>query len=826
MVTLAYTQQADGDFMTEQEVWPWLLAHFTDQLFDAAFKKDRGVFGVAGSAYAPGNQPITAMAVRAQVGALQKTLHVHGDRRWEKSIGWQISAAQAFTSMPLTLKRAFGGDGCPENPHGKGWFSGDEPDQGQPLPNVELPDEPLLTPTDRPEVATFSMLPAGSPSRMRWVGQVDAAWQRERFPWLPDDTDPRWFDGVPSDQGQNAYWQGTETWSVQGMHPELAHVSGVLPGLRPRLLVRQQSVNDDAISVSEAHLDLDTVWLFPNEQRVMVMYRASIPVTCEDATDIVALGVFTETRDTTPLTLLEWQERWTEQEQKERGPATSTVAVPVGTAAASLSQSDDAAAAQQQAKNAQWLDDLTSDIQNSLDEGAHEANVAIAKVVEDTRSVADLDLPKITAPRITAFPPLQTTKVNWDTFETDLNADIEAALQEGRTQMQTTVREAAQHAGLDPDELMDHVRAVQDAPDTTHDKGIVEEVASIADMPEDIRQHILDKAQSLQDSLDTMDAEFGDLDPSFSALLAPGHIAETESQTLNRDQVLERLAAGTSLSGAILTDLDLSAVVFEGADLSQAVVTNCNFTGADLSAAVLDQARLVGCNLTQANLAGASLDRIDIEDTALFQADCKGVHLTRASVASCDLSRSNWTDATLDGSKIGESVLDDAVFIQATMRAINLWEVRGQRVDFRRAQLAGLRIDSDTDLSQANFEQADLQGCSLQDSNLSGAVFNEAMLDGAFIKNCILDQSVGWRASAKAADFKGSSWQGARWLAANFMTASFDSTRLENVDFSGTNLHAADVRTAYVKGLQLQGALLTRCDVLQQHALADRGVRT
>lgn len=828
IVTLAYTVERDGRTVPEHEVWPWLLTHFTEQPFDMGFKKERGVFGVAGSAHAASGQPVAAMAVRARVGALQKTLHVHGDRHWDRQAVWRISPARPFVSMPVTLSRAFGGAGWPENPQGRGWFAGSEPTPGLALPNIELPDAPIVTPHDRPAVASFSVLPGAAPSRMAWLGRFDDTWQRERFPWVPDDTDPRWFDAVPSDQGMDAFWQGNETWEVHGMHPERPAVSGKLPGFRPRLLVRRQpaggrNAQTDATSlISEVRLDLDTVWLFPNEQRVMVMYRAAIPVSSEDAADVAALGLFTEvqTQAATPAAVL--AQNWLARDEARLLDEQTVATAPLpGPGPESTANATAVSAAFAQASAA---------VQQALDEGARQGNEVVADIEARIRAQTGtaMSLPRLEAPTLAVAP---SSTAEDSAIEALRSVDIDAALQQGQADMEAIVREIAQQAGQDPDQWVRDMRAVQAMPTSSADSDLVQsiEALDIPGMPEEIRDDLVARAQSLRNELDTLSAL-----PAGAAAAAqhsgttpeqeaePGLEAEPEaglaSQVLGRDEVLQRIAQGASLARAILTDLDLAGLSLAGVDFSHAVITQCSFSGADLSAAVLDHARLDNCDFTQASLEGASLRQTDMVSTVFAQARCARARLIGASLSRCDLSGSDWSDATLDGASLGESVLDRACFAAATMAATNLWAVRGQGVSFREARLAGLRLDSRCDLPIADFDKADLQNSSLQDSDLQAASFNEALLDNALVRNCVLDGSVGWQASAVRTDFKGSSWTGARWPAANFMTASFAGAHLENVDFSGANLHACEVRTAVVRGMQVQGALLTRCDLLAQHA--------
>src|SRR5690606_41960708 len=58
-----------------------------------------------------------ACIVKAEVGELQKSLLVIGDRYW---IGNEPTKPQPFSRLPISWNNAFGGDGHEKNPAGKG----------------------------------------------------------------------------------------------------------------------------------------------------------------------------------------------------------------------------------------------------------------------------------------------------------------------------------------------------------------------------------------------------------------------------------------------------------------------------------------------------------------------------------------------------------------------------------------------------------------------------------------------------------------------------------------------------------------------------------
>ena len=91
---------------------------------DELMPKARGEVLLAGSAYAAHGLATTEMAVRLQVGAVDKRLRVLGDRQWMYGmLPWlRITEPSPFTRMPLTWARAYGGAGHPADagPHEAG----------------------------------------------------------------------------------------------------------------------------------------------------------------------------------------------------------------------------------------------------------------------------------------------------------------------------------------------------------------------------------------------------------------------------------------------------------------------------------------------------------------------------------------------------------------------------------------------------------------------------------------------------------------------------------------------------------------------------------
>lgn len=151
-----------------------------------------GSFSVVVLAAAYNRQPRRQRKVSLVVGKEQRTLSVTGDRYWVDNR--TMSEPESFSRMPITYDRAFGGSvdvlidehspltlSWPMNAKGKGFdptldFEGlakatdcpkDYPelpaDYVRYLPNIEEPDEAIVSPEDTPRLAGWGAVMPGDP---------------------------------------------------------------------------------------------------------------------------------------------------------------------------------------------------------------------------------------------------------------------------------------------------------------------------------------------------------------------------------------------------------------------------------------------------------------------------------------------------------------------------------------------------------------------------------------------------------------------------------------------------------------------------------------
>ncbi|CAM3696800.1 DUF2169 domain-containing protein [Bordetella tumulicola] len=853
-ITVGYACAIDGTRLTDRQAWAWLAPMFNKEPFDLGEKKERGCFAVGGMACAPAGQTVTGLTVRAGVGDLQKSVLVQGDRTWTRGItGWQTSAPQPFERMPLSLAHAYGAAGWPHNPHGRGHCADPNQADAIALPNIEHPRHPVLKPADVPPLATLGPLPQGSPERARWLGTLDGHWQRHRLPWLPDDTDPRWFDRVQQDQCQDGYWRGDEPWFAEHMHPKHAVLRGKLPGLRPRLLLRGDRAPEHR---AEVPLDLDTVWLFPTDERVLVLYRASVAVRREDAVDILGLAVFTETQDQAAQSTEHWAEVWRQQQEKKAKPAIRATPVAAQADAARAAVTAAAAEAAAQAASAHKQTVLKT-IAEARQAGIDEADRVLTQLRQPTLSS------RLAQAEASAADDAPLAPATWPrepaAFALAVRNYVKAQLAAGEAHARATLKQY----GQDFDEIV--ARSQTHSPNQVDDPAAI--LASLPLTPEK-KQAVLQEYQAFQSKMSALEAKAADLRQraeavrSANAPPAPPTINEplpSGARTLlDRETLLARHAVGQSCAWALLQDLDLTGVSLRGVDLSRALMQRCILRNADLEnanfqetelqqcdfvGARLDQSRFSRAQLTECMMDGASASGADftqarlkavslanagltktqwrhaqVEQCGFDHAFMQGAQAERATFKACRLSGVNAARAQLQWVIFNQCELTNAVFDEAILAKTTLFASQAAGASFVNARMPGLRTQKGADLSRARLDRAQMDGASLQDSCFVDASLRETRLDRGLIKNCDLSGSDAWHLVARGTNFVGSRVAQASWRGANLMKSRWSEAVLEDVDMTGVNLHAADTRRVQAQGVQLEQALLTRCRLIEDYA--------
>lgn len=816
--------------LPEVNLWKLMATELGEQgVLDECIAKSRSEVLVSGQAYPPGTRPAPGCKVRLVCGPIHKELFVVGDRVW---LNKKPSEPVPFEAMPVSWEHAYGGKDFEPNPLGKGHGEVEHEDGTRlhPLPNVEDPKQVVASPKDQPAPAGFGAYELQWPQRFRHVGTYDTKWLEEQFPGFALDLNWAFFNRAPEDQWLPEHFRGDETFSVENMHPELALVEGRLPAVRVRCFVTEKGRGPGELV--EVPLRADTLHLFPNALKGVLIFHGTREVVEDDAADIVNLLLAAEATGDSPRPLSHYATALEQRLDREKAHLyalrDSDLMPPVDPER--KPRPDEAYSD---------MDDLLKTEELLIQRQRRHAELELEKARQlciEHGVDPDEHFPK-ELPELEQAPALEELPDYVDSKMAEVEEQKKLAEQQ-RVQLEAEARERCAAAGIDYDEAVkkaqqdgagppkfsaaEEIRKLEDQRELARNAGVplphVEE--QLAD-PE-----LFDKLRQAERGFKDAYRRAAHLYPAAAAM--PGEQAE-----LVRVQVVAARDSGESLAGRDLTGADLSGADLSGADLRDAFLeaaklaqTNlsgadlrgCVLTRADLTDARLDGAKLAGANLGEAKLIRASARGTDLSEAVLAKAD-----LTEACLAGSELAKADLSEATLAGADLSEIRMRETWLLRtdlsklclrgadltkcdivecsadgtdlsgASLEQAALVTVRGKGTSFRNAKAAGMCVVHESSLPGADFHGAELSRVNLRGTNLEGADLSEAKLDGADLSECNL--------------------QGASLRLSSAVEALLVRADLRNADLAGANLMQAIVQKANLRGADLHGSNLFRADM-------------
>ncbi len=832
-IAFFFPLQGEPVLLPEMSFWKLVAEELgTSTPLDECMPKKYPEVLLFGSAFAPGGVPTVAVRPRVRFGSVDKVLTVVGDRRWQR--GGVASAPEPFASMPLDWSRAFGGEGFPKNPRGRGFANGAET-VGLPLPNVERTDDPVKGPKDAPEPAGFGPIPLDWPQRMTKVGTYDQAWLDQDFPGLPKDLDWSFFNVASPDQ-RLAALRGDETFVLEHLHATEPRIEGRLPAARARCFLNQR--RGDELVFREVEMKPDTVIFFPHRLRAVVYWRGSIEVAEDDAADVVQLLAAAEANDE-PRDTDHYRRAMAERsDEKTRhlyalrdlDLVSARLARPSGLPDDQLSDTEALLA-----REGLLEKNLRNKAQRALDE-------ARARIVALGRDPGELGLPEAlpepeSPPKLEDLPELGA-RLNAELAEKKLEAE------QARAAAEKAAREQCAALELDYDALVKKGQSGSAGPPKFRAE---EELARLRDQAElaqnagvplpEVTRRLADPG--LEAGLVAAERALVEMYRKHAQFQPAAERLGEDASAVVRARVVRDRASGASLAGVDLTGADLSGLDLRGVDFEGALMENVSLRGADLEGANLStaclaradlsEASLVGTRLRDANLAasvwagvkgargadlrGADLSYADLRDASLTGAQLTGARLFEVRVENarfCEIVgeklafvKTNLRGASFDGARI-----DGAVFLECDVSGVSFAKAslveaafvstRGVGASFCEATVTNLRAVKDTDFSEANFSGCVGEGSNFRGTKLVRANFERARLDQSDVSDCDATEANFRRATAAGSLFIRTVLRGATFERANLPTALLQKADLKGADFSGANLFRADL--ARVRG--------------------------
>jgi len=821
----------------EADMWKLLGPELGDQVLDLSMPKVQGEVLAWAKAYPPGGAKATSVA-RLQLGSIDKTLYVIGDRVWKDGVP---SDPVPFDEMPLTYARAFGGKGFGGNPLGLG-HSSSATGGICPLPNVEDPRHLIRSQRDRPAPASFAPQDLTWPDRRGLLGTYDEKWLKECYPGYPNDIQWTAFSVAAEDQRIQGFFRGDETYVIDGMHPTKPKIQGRLPAIVTRAFVTTRA--DEQLR--EISTRLDTIWLLPHAERGVLVFRGLAHIAEDDAADVKVVLVAAEAPGQ-PKTLDHYREVLAGRLDRRRG---AILALRDRDLMPDHEPSPPPVAKEDDGVTSEGL--LRKRMRRRMERERQQIVDAVVAQGLDASIVQPLP------PEPDESPP------DPDAIAAQMEA-AEAQVEKARTDAaarramdEAAAREQCAAAGIDYDAMV--AASAGGGPPRVSARAELERLRAIAQLseigglpvPPDVAAMLADPG--LPDKLKEIESRAMDAYRRLAHLFpVAARMGPDASASLRREIVAAR-ARGESLAERDFTGADLSELDLTRADLRGALLECANLSGAQLGGATLSGAVMARANLTKANLFASKLDGANLGDATLVDAELGEADLTRATLSKARLSKARLRNARLDqadlsecqpagsdwsgvrapgaklvkldlsGMKLAGAELTKAMFVEcvaddvdatgAQLRKSTWVDVRGARVLFRDAALDEACVIGASSFVGANMSRASLARTNLRGTCLDGADLTEARMPGADLSECALRGATLVRAHAREARFVRADLEGAQLTNVDLLNGSLAKARLHGANLRGANLFQADLAGVHLDtATQLTGVNLGRARV-------------
>jgi uncharacterized protein YjbI with pentapeptide repeats len=803
---------APNRLLDEQDMWPAIEAALEpDELFDFGLPKVRGEYLVYGSAYAP--QPVSGLEVSVHVGHMAKSLAVFGNRHWGL-VGPETPTP--FTRMAISHDNTFGGPDYPENPAGKG--TAPDTSGKVPMPNIQDPRNPIVSPDDIMDPAGFTAYAMDRPQRQHYLGKVDERWLQEDWPHFPKDTNWEFFNTAPEDQRLPGFFAGDENIEIAHMHPVKALIKSSLPALRARIFVHQKEGDKEIFR--EVPCRAETLWLFPDREAGILLYRGTVAVADEEYEDLLHLYGQWESLKEPPKTIEEYGRMFQEELAPVATPAEAATEPPPEPApkgepaktpdlhpelAALVKEVQDFEAQTTAMMKKAGLDPATAAKQflpaeeRAAAGSLEELGIAVAAMEQHTAAfmkkfnIGPADIEKIMAPK--PEPTIKSAdEIISGLRKAGLNMpEIEARLKEAEKQTQ------AAYAAI---EDLEKKKSARDAAAAKASPEPPLTPPPPADMPLTVEDVMLRYGRG--ESLGGLDLSRLD----FTGRKMPG--ADFTGADLTGAIFTQGELPGVIFKDAILKNADFSAADLNQANMEQADASGGRFTKAILAGAKLAGGDFTGGDFTEADLSGANAAGTVFEGAVMEGLKAKKISAPQALFARANLADADLTDAVLTEGDFTGANLTHCAFNRSKASGLRLNGATGDHTKFGQALLTGSRADADTILTDARFFIVDLTDSCWEGARLLRAQFVEATMNRADFSKCDLTGAIMVLATAKEAKFMKADLTNANLTGINLFKGSLRKAVLSRTDMKLSNLYGVDFYQAKMMRTNLDGANIER----------------
>ncbi len=817
--------------LDEQILWDVAKLNLDkEEALDSGISKHRGEYLIYGSCEV--SKPVSGVVVYANVAGLSKALVVIGDRSYTR---FGITDPKPFTSLAINYRNAFGGDGFSNNPMGKGFARNGEQVE---LPNIENPHDLITKKSDKPDPVGFTAYPQMWPQRLQYFGQITSDYLNNDWPGFPDGTNPEYFNVAPMDQRLNAFFVGNESFSIKNMNAKNPNQSSVLPGLRARIFVMQNTNNNEEV-FKELISRAETLFLFPNQEVGSLLYRSSVEVVDEEYSDINKLYAVWEDNNQAPksidyyynqmmneinppqeelLAVSEMPEQ-TNITKVEKVVQESTIIDPPQVSIRDTDPEITKALKQLEDMNAKMLDDLrhknidieqsklklmpkpdptinTTDVKEILEQ-LEQKNAELIKKF----NISPEDAAKVLA-KANGSPemPLVSDLFGKLSKAGGKSEELAANIQELTKHIEKLKLEIPQNAEVEIE------AAAKDTPNEKHETPEQKPILRAFDHTREdvIRQYNINKNLSNLDlsNLDLSNLNLTNANFGFSIL---------ENTNFKESILNNSLFHNSRANGANFTKSSLVSSKFEDVIASEAIFDN----------AILNDAHFINSDFTNCNFSNVSLNKAFIvqtsfEGSGFENAMAQELNAKKVSFVGSNLTKANFANSVLLESDLSNTIITNTNFAGLNAPQLKLGGAVGSSANFINANLQSSRADSDTVLDKSNFKSVNIVDSSWEGAKLSESDFSLAVMDDSNFSGVVFNKSCLELAVAKNTNFSKASFTDSDLNRINLFKGSLRGANIVGADLRYSNLYGVDFYKAKVGNTKLKGANLhqTLFDVL------------
>ena len=720
--------------VSEVEGWRKVMSVLPQyQVLDEAMPKAQPEALVLGHAYSPSGNPVSVLEAGFSVGDVEKKLSISGDRIWQKNRWWgyRQTPPANFTSMPLTWGRAYGHADSAENPVGQGALStGDFGETIVALPNIEYPQSRLKSPKAKVQAAGFGPVDSRWAPRSTYDSAFDQTYLDEVFPGLPDSLNFARFNMAPEDQ-QARQFSGSDPFRLWNLHAQQAELTGLLPGLLPRVFTDEPDV------FKEIPVSLETVWFFPDLNLGAMIYCGTRIVERRYAQlQLSNLLLAYEDSAGQCRTTAEYESILRQRTDNKTG---SLHALDESQLSPVVSQALQTQRAEQHSNEVARINQLR---QSSWEK--YRSNMAAEhdiEIAEDAKS------PEID-PRLVVAP------------------DAVARRDYSLVPVHEYVQEQTNEAEKSLNEAREKARA---------------ETAATVLSEQDVTDMALARTRDQKFAASGLDAASVKDDTAGRTIPPAGELIKLELQALALALAPQQLSyrkaadAGQSLRQAVsLSQSNGESLAFR--DFTGADLHEFDFSGADCSGSIFECANLEGCNFAGARLAGASFVGAKLSNCDFSKATLKDANFSQASgdyVVFCA--------AELSGRvMMYQTRFMAADFNQAILHGVSIQKSKLPAADFSGASMAQI-VATDSEFKCGSFVDVAAEGCAFSACDFNQTEWSGVKAHRCVFLNCQLQLCYFNQSTFERCQLAGDSWL----TASSFMHSQFGNCGLRSSKGAG-----------------------------------------